>query len=298
MKHNNWNFYDNSKGALAAILSEYGADVLLGKLNSYFPDFAPSVSTDDKWLVYAVYELGAAQILKSNLQSSQADKEHAVKMAIQRLTKAHLAPDSVERIIYEFIAALGWQVGKPDKSAIQSDPNVQSQSMPANITGQSIVNTIVTTLTKGEATKSYRDHGVDNRDHFFNDLENHFSANNISFIKKRYYFKDGSSRHYAIYIKSRVKLGVDMLSRDGKIRVNIFMQNARPLFDKLRLQEAQIGSLLTFPLKWKRERGNTASRIETYISNFEINATADCLLDFVRVFEPIFEKLDVTHKDY
>jgi len=73
-------FYDNSGDALAAIMRMYSADVLLGKLNSYFPDFAPSVSAGDKRLVYAVYELGAAQILKNNLTAPQADKERAIKI--------------------------------------------------------------------------------------------------------------------------------------------------------------------------------------------------------------------------
>jgi len=44
-------FYDNSRDALAAIMRIYGADVLLGKLNAHFSDFAPSVSAGDKRLV-------------------------------------------------------------------------------------------------------------------------------------------------------------------------------------------------------------------------------------------------------
>jgi hypothetical protein len=35
--------FENSKDALAAIMKQFGADVLLGKLNAHFSDFAPSV---------------------------------------------------------------------------------------------------------------------------------------------------------------------------------------------------------------------------------------------------------------
>ena len=107
-------FYDNSRDALAAIMRMYGADVLLGKLNAHFSDFAPSVSKGDKRLVYAVYELGAAQVLKNNLTTPQADKERAIKIATRKLTEAHLTQDSAETIICEFAAALGWQVGKSE----------------------------------------------------------------------------------------------------------------------------------------------------------------------------------------
>jgi len=38
----------NSKYALAAIYKQFGANVLLGKLNSYFSDFIPSVSLEKR----------------------------------------------------------------------------------------------------------------------------------------------------------------------------------------------------------------------------------------------------------
>jgi len=115
------NFYENSRDALAAIMKMYGAEVLLGKLTSYFPDFAPDVSKGDKKLVYAVYENDAAKVLKSNLEAPQADKERAVKIAIQKLTEAHISQNSAEIIIYEFTAALGWQVSKPTPSLLSTE---------------------------------------------------------------------------------------------------------------------------------------------------------------------------------
>jgi len=120
-------FYDNSRDALAAIMKMYGAEVLLGKLTSHFPDFAPDVSKNVKKLVYAVYENDAAKVLKNNLSASQADRERAVKVAIQKLTEAFIVPDMAETIIYEFTAALGWQVSKP---APPPEPTKQPTDKP------------------------------------------------------------------------------------------------------------------------------------------------------------------------
>ena len=123
-------FYDNSKDALAAIMRQFGADVLLGKLTAHFPDFAPTVAAGDKRLVYAVYELGAAQVLKSNLNATQADKEIAVKVAVSKLTESHIALDSAESIVREFAAALGWQISKPSPQPTTTAPTATPPPTP------------------------------------------------------------------------------------------------------------------------------------------------------------------------
>jgi len=111
-KNENPKFYDNSKDALAAIMSKYGTDVLLEECKSHFPDFAPSVSKNVKRLIYAVYENNAAKILESNLSASQADKDIVAKKAIQKLTEVFIAQDMAETIIYEITKSLGWQIGE------------------------------------------------------------------------------------------------------------------------------------------------------------------------------------------
>ncbi|MCL2186098.1 MAG: formylglycine-generating enzyme family protein [Treponema sp.] len=126
--------YENSKDALAAIYKKFGADVLLGdKLKSYFPDFAPSVSINIKELVSAVYKKGASNVLKQNLNSSQEDKERAVKIAVRNLTDAFIAPEIAENIILEFVCALGWQIKKsePEKIEAKNIPTSPSPSTPS-----------------------------------------------------------------------------------------------------------------------------------------------------------------------
>jgi len=126
--------YENTKDALNAIYKKYGADILLGeKLKSYFSDFAPSVSSGDKRLVYAVYEMGAAKVLKNNLNASKEDKEAAVKVAIQRLTEAHFSKESAEKIIFEYVYALGWQIEKPKPEPTEAAKKLSSTPNPSPI---------------------------------------------------------------------------------------------------------------------------------------------------------------------
>lgn len=142
-----YKFYNNTKDALTAIMSQFGADVLLGKLTSHLPDFAPTVSVGDKRLVYAVYELGAAQTLKNNLNASSADKAIAIKIAKQKLVEAHVAPNSAETIIKEFTAALGWKTGIP---APQAHATQKQTHPPATPQTQTPPVDIATLIINGE----------------------------------------------------------------------------------------------------------------------------------------------------
>ena len=124
--------YDNSKDALAAIIKQFGADKLLGKLNAIFPDFAPSVDNKIKKLVYTVYDSGASKVLKENLNGSQEDKERAVKIAIRNMTENFIVSEIAENIIYDFIDALGWKIKreiiKPETSVLPLPAKTKKKS--------------------------------------------------------------------------------------------------------------------------------------------------------------------------
>ncbi|MCL2186859.1 MAG: formylglycine-generating enzyme family protein [Treponema sp.] len=128
--------YENTKDALVAIYKKFGADVLLGeKLKSYFSDFMPSASKSIKKLVNSVYDSGASKILKQNINSSQEDKERAVKIAVRNLTEDFVMPEIAENIIFEFIGALGWQIEKPKPEqtvTTSPSPSPSSHKIPAN----------------------------------------------------------------------------------------------------------------------------------------------------------------------
>jgi hypothetical protein len=115
--------FDTSKETLAFIMEQHGSEVLLSdKLMPFFKDYAPHVPANMKGLVFAVYEKGAAQILKSNLAASQSDKEIAFNRAVGRLTEAFIAEAAAKGIIHEFTDALGWTVAEAVQTPQQATP--------------------------------------------------------------------------------------------------------------------------------------------------------------------------------
>ena len=102
----------NSKETLAFIAEHHGCTALLSKkVKTLFPDYAPHIPKRIKNLVYAVYDNGAAAILRENIDSVQDDKEIAIKHAVSLLTEAFIDREAAVGIINEFAAALGWHVG-------------------------------------------------------------------------------------------------------------------------------------------------------------------------------------------
>ena len=120
--------YKNFKDFLAGIMSEDGAEAVLGDLTPYFPIFSfqpfeyyayinVSKYSMNKRIIHEVYGCGAAEILKNSLHASQADKEIAVQKAIEKLFErlkdiygCKLTMEESGCVIGEFITALGWQI--------------------------------------------------------------------------------------------------------------------------------------------------------------------------------------------
>jgi len=109
--------YDNTADALKAIMSQFGSDVLLGKLNNLLADFAPSVPMNYKRLVNAVHAFGASDVLKKSMNGSAAEKEAAAKIAIRHLTDAFISKKIAEDVVFEFVDALGWKIPRPSQSS-------------------------------------------------------------------------------------------------------------------------------------------------------------------------------------
>ena len=99
--------YFNIDKHLTSIMNEYGADVLLGDLTSYFPSISFNKSKE-KCTIYDVYQFGAAKILKDALQLPAVEKETAAQKAIDKLIEAGLIKGKANGIISDFTSALGW----------------------------------------------------------------------------------------------------------------------------------------------------------------------------------------------
>ena len=129
--------YDNSKEALAYIMREYGADVLLGsRLKNFFNDYAPGVKRSRKNVVFFVIESGAAEILKRNIGAEAGEQEIAFRQAVQKVVEEYATERSVvENVMLEFTAALGWEVSvqtqKPQPAPAQQNQPVSEQPAPA-----------------------------------------------------------------------------------------------------------------------------------------------------------------------
>ena len=96
--------YPNLDKILASIVSEYGIDILLGDLSEYFPPLA------DDCYIHKAFKIGAVDILKKNLQSSNTEKASAVQKAVELLINDGYKKEEAESIIKAFTFALGWQL--------------------------------------------------------------------------------------------------------------------------------------------------------------------------------------------
>ncbi len=121
--------FDNLHDALAAIYADdkYGLDVLLGdKCHLYITDYYPGIKTLMKARVKLVSSSGAADHLRAAANSSKAEKERAILLAIQKLTDEGDGKDTATDIIYEYVSVLNWGVKKT-----QSAPKAKSSSAAA-----------------------------------------------------------------------------------------------------------------------------------------------------------------------
>ena len=133
--------YNSTKDALNTIMREYGAEVLLGRLNAHLADLTDAtVSEADKRLVYSVYENGAAAILEANIDEDDIERDVATQKAIQKLVdEAYISRDGAEKIVCEFTAALGWWDGEPLTPAPATEPVYSSGRTPPTNLGKDLV---------------------------------------------------------------------------------------------------------------------------------------------------------------
>ena len=128
-KSSDWQFFDNTKELLAYIAIEYGNDALFGR--KYFSDHTlPSMPQGQKNLVKQAFECGAIKIIQDNMSSDQARKETAVKQAVSKLVDTYAsAKEAAERVVWEFIDAIGWGMLEPkDQYGQQNRTSSQEQN--------------------------------------------------------------------------------------------------------------------------------------------------------------------------
>ena len=99
--------YYGTERIISELTDRYGQDALFEDFAPYFPSFS-FTRRGDKWIIYDVYDSGAAEILKEGVQSSRADREIIKQEAVKLLTEAGRKEDESKEIISSFVKALGW----------------------------------------------------------------------------------------------------------------------------------------------------------------------------------------------
>ena len=129
---------------------------------------------------------------------------------------------------------------------------------------------------------------------FFVNLYEHIKNNGMPLEVK---FSGG--RQWCWFINGRVKILAELLQRENKIRIGFYMTNAHAIYDELILRKQDIENELGH-LEWIRKtpRGDRTSRIITYLYNYNEDNVADSIMNFVRVFQPIFTEIGAVSGSY
>lgn len=91
--------------------------------------------------------------------------------------------------------------------------------------------------------------------------------------KKPFPTRKATTNHwYNIAIgSSSCHISIDLINRENKIKVCLWIKNDKELFDALYDKKSEIEDQLPFSLKWDRKENSNASSIDTYIDGLDFN---------------------------
>ena len=96
---------------------------------------------------------------------------------------------------------------------------------------------------------------------------------------------------------SRCHIAVDLLSRESKVRVGIWIPDDKEMFDELNSNKEEIEKQLNMKLDWERLNDKKGSRICKYINNFKFEsneerhlALSNEIIDQVIALKKVFTK--------
>lgn len=121
--------------------------------------------------------------------------------------------------------------------------------------------------------------------------------NEIVDKKKPFNKRKATTNHwYSVAIgSSRCHISIDLINRDNKIRISLWISDDKVLYDDLFTHKEEIESKLNYKLEWYRLDNNKASYICTFIDGLDfenqfnykelMDETISKVLDFKRVFK-------------
>ena len=108
--------------------------------------------------------------------------------------------------------------------------------------------------------------------------------------------KASTDHWYSVAIGSSICLiQIDLVNKDKKIRISIYINDDKELYDNLLIKKSEIEKELGYNLEWNKMEGFKTSMISKYIdgldfddhSNYDklINDTIDTVISFEKVFK-------------
>jgi|GEM_PF-3267711 len=96
---------------------------------------------------------------------------------------------------------------------------------------------------------------------------------------------------------SQCYISIDLINKENRIRVGLWISDNKDLFDELYMQKAQVESSIPFELVWDRLDSKKASVVCTYIPDFDFehkdnyDQLMNKIIDYVIEFKRVFSKL-------
>jgi hypothetical protein len=125
------------------------------------------------------------------------------------------------------------------------------------------------------------------------------SFNEVMKERKEFNIRKASNDHWYNFPvgTSKCHLSAELLNKDGKIRINMWIPDSKELYDNFYLNKTQIEKSLGIKVEWDRMDENKGSRICTYIDGLSFmkpdnyielaNKIIDILVKFRTAFKPI-----------
>ena len=88
-----------------------------------------------------------------------------------------------------------------------------------------------------------------------------------------YHLKSKAKTPWVLFITSVIS--IDLINKNHKIRVGVWIGDNKELFDKFYANKDQIESACGFELEWNRLDGKKASYVCTYIPGLDFDSTGN-----------------------
>lgn len=109
--------------------------------------------------------------------------------------------------------------------------------------------------------------------------------------------KPSTDPWYTVAIgSSKCHISIDLVNKENRIRISLWIPNNKELFDKLSIEKESIEEEANFQFEWDRLDGKKASRIYTYIKGLDFENQSNYkdlmnqIIDYVILFKKAFKK--------